>query len=150
MARFSGAALRAARERHGLTRQEIAAALGVAATHRIRIWGDEAEQPRPAMIPRLAALLDLPPVTLLSGVSDPPCPSALRLAAALSRSDVVAASATLTTMTYGRLDTRAGARRSPPTSVLEELASILQVPPAAVAVTIGWAREIATASRGTA
>jgi transcriptional regulator with XRE-family HTH domain len=150
VARFSGAVLRVARERRGLTRHEVAAALGVAAADRIRIWEEEAEQPRPAMIPRLAALLDLAPVELLSEVGDPPCLSALRLAAGLSRSDVVEATATLTKMTYVRLDAGSGARRLPPNSVLEELASILGVEPAAVAAGIDQARAIASAARGPA
>lgn len=145
VARLSGAALRAARRQRGLTRREIATALGVPSPDRIRIWEEEAEQPRPAMLPRLAHLLEVAPIELLTGVGDPPCLSALRLAAGLSRSDVVEASTTLTKMTYLRLDAGSGARRLPPDSVLEEIATILGVPPPAVAAGINQSRQL---SRG--
>lgn len=148
VARLRGAALRAARERRGLTRREVATALGVPSADRVRIWEEEAEQPRPAMIPRLAELLEVTPIALLTGVGDPPCLSALRLAAGLSRSDVVEASATLTKMTYLRLDGGSGARRLPPDSVLAELATILDVSPAAVAAGIHQARALTAPSIG--
>lgn len=144
VARFDGVALRTARDHAHLTRGQVAAALAVASPDRVRIWEEGIEQPQPATIPRLAELLDVSPLLLLTGVGEPPCLSALRLAAGLSRTDVVAAATTLTHMTYVRLDSGRGPRRPPQEAVLSELAAILGVSRAAAADAISQARTQAT------
>ena len=141
VARFSGPAFQRAREAAGLTRAQVAARLDVAAADPVRIWETGVEQPRPALIPRLAALVDVAALDLLEGAGDPPSLSALRLMAGLSRADVVAAATTLTKMTYVRLDAGVGARRLPPPAVVAELADVLGVSPGAVVDGIVSARD---------
>ena len=95
VARFNGAAFKAAREQAGLTRAHVADAHALASADRVRIWEEQVEQPKAAMVPKLAGLVGLDPPTLpTGGVGQPPCLSALRLAAGLSRSEMVAAAAT--------------------------------------------------------
>lgn len=150
VARFSGPALVVARERRGLTRREVAQALRLPVVDRIRIWEDGVEQPRPAMIPQLARILSAPsavvsPLDLLTGVGDPPCLSALRLAAGLTAADVVKASQTLTKMTYLRLDAGNGPRRDPPDALVQELAAVLGVDAPSVVSAIRQARVLTRA-----
>lgn len=147
VARFNGPALAAARERRGLTRRDVAQALSLPVVDRIRIWEDGVEQPRPAMIPQLAKILSSPgavvsPLDLLTGVGEPPCLSALRLAAGLTAADVVEASQTLTKMTYLRLDSGNGPRRDPPDALVEELVTVLGVEASSVVSAIRQARAL--------
>lgn len=142
MARFDGGRFAAARQAAGLSRRDVADRLGVSQPDRIRIWEEGLEEPRPPMIPRLAGLVAMDSMSLLSGTGEPPSLAALRLAAGLSRADVVAAATTLTTMTYHRLDTGTGARRLPDPATIAELAQILGCSPSAVADGIAQARKL--------
>ena len=140
VARFAGEAFRRARETARLTRGDLAASLCLSSVDRVRIWEDELEAPRPAMIPEIARVLATPPPKLLRDVGDPPSLSALRLEAGLTGAEVVRRASTLTTMTYHRLDTGRGPQRPPDPAVVAELAAILGVPDEAVAAGIAQAQ----------
>ena len=57
--------LRRARERAGLTQHELARRVGVAGGERVSMWERGAAQPRPELLPPLAAALGLAPADLL-------------------------------------------------------------------------------------
>ncbi|HEX7536489.1 MAG TPA: helix-turn-helix transcriptional regulator [Dermatophilaceae bacterium] len=62
---FDQEALRRARERAGLTQHELARRVGVAGGERVSMWERGASQPRPELLPPLAAALGLTPADLL-------------------------------------------------------------------------------------
>ena len=84
------AALRAARERAGLTQHQLARLVGVAGGERISRWELGASEPRPDIVVRLAKALDLPALQLLEIVDEVPDLRALRFAAGLSAVEVAA------------------------------------------------------------
>ena len=84
------AALRAARERAGLTQHQLARLVGVAGGERISRWELGASGPRPDIVVRLAKALDLPALQLLEIVDEVPDLRALRFAAGLSAVEVAA------------------------------------------------------------
>ena len=57
--------LRRARERAGMTQHELARRVGVAGGERVSMWERGAAQPRPELLPPLAAALGLAPADLL-------------------------------------------------------------------------------------
>lgn len=84
------AALRAARERAGLTQHQLARLVGVAGGERISRWELGASEPRPDIVVRLAKALDLPALQLLEILDEVPDLRALRFAAGLSAVEVAA------------------------------------------------------------
>ena len=62
---FDQEALRRARERAGLPQHELARRVGVAGGERVSMWERGASQPRPELLPPLAAALGLTPADLL-------------------------------------------------------------------------------------
>ena len=84
------AALRAARERAGLTQHQLARLVGVAGGESISRWELGASEPRPDIVVRLAKALDLPALQLLEIVDEVPDLRALRFAAGLSAVEVAA------------------------------------------------------------
>jgi transcriptional regulator with XRE-family HTH domain len=126
------AALRAARERAGLTQHQLARLIGVAGGERVSRWELGTSEPRPDILVRLAKALDLPAVQLLDLGDDVPDLRALRLAAGLSAADV-AARAHVSKPTYQRWE--AGRwERLPSRQNIQGLARALRVS-ARVAVT---------------
>lgn len=97
-----GDRLRAAREAAGLSRDDLAVALGLSSPSRIRLWESGAEHPRPRFVPRLAAVLRIEPLQLLDvDPSDPPL-IGLRLAAGRATNEM--STQGMSVMTYMRLD----------------------------------------------
>jgi len=81
-------ALRAARERAGLTQHQLARLIGVAGGERVSRWELGTSEPRPDLLVRLAKALDLPALQLLDIVDEAPDLRALRFAAGLSAVEV--------------------------------------------------------------
>ncbi|CAN7508733.1 helix-turn-helix transcriptional regulator [Knoellia sp. LjRoot47] len=118
-------ALRHARVRAGFTQHELARLVGVAGGERVSRWERGASAPRPEVLHRIAAAVDVPVEDLLVPVQGAPDLRRLRLLAGLSARQV-AEQAHLSLPTYarweaGRID------RMPPTAALEGLAAALSV-----------------------
>lgn len=95
------AALRAARERAGLTQHQLARLVGVAGGERVSRWELGISEPRPDILVRLAKALELPALRLLEVVDDVPDLRALRFAAGLSAAEA-ATRAHVSKATYQR------------------------------------------------
>lgn len=80
----SPAAIRAAREKAGLTQHQLARLVGVAGGERVSRWELGTSEPRPDILVRLAKTLGLTPHELLDVDPGTPDLRALRLAAGLS------------------------------------------------------------------
>ena len=124
-----GDRLRAAREAAGLSRDDLAVALGLSSPSRIRLWESGAEHPRPRFVPRLAVTLGVEPLELLDVDPDDPPLIALRLAVGRATNEMSAPG--MSVMTYVRLeDGRAGA--DPSDGVIAAIASELHIDDAQV------------------
>jgi transcriptional regulator with XRE-family HTH domain len=118
------AALRAARERAGLTQHQLARLVGVAGGERVSRWELGTSEPRPDLLVRLAKALRIRSLDLLkveAGVDL----RALRFAAGLSV-DEVADAALVSKRTYMRWETGRWKRR-PGRTQTDRLASALRV-----------------------
>ncbi|CCH75936.1 Helix-turn-helix domain protein [Nostocoides japonicum T1-X7] len=118
-------ALRHARVRVGLTQHELARLIGVAGGERVSRWERGASAPRPEVLHRIAAAVDIPVDELLVPAQGGPDLRRLRVLAGLSARQV-AEQAHLSLPTYarweaGRID------RIPPTAAIEGLAAALSV-----------------------
>lgn len=118
------AALRAARERAGLTQHQLARLVGVAGGERVSRWELGTSEPRPEILARLAKVLDVTALDLLD-VAEGADLRALRFAAGLSPSDV-AATAHLSERTYVRWESGRWTRLPDPVQV-GALAAALKV-----------------------
>lgn len=92
-------ALRAARERAGLTQHELARVVGAAGGERISRWELGTSAPRPDFLVKLAKALDMPTVRLIRLDGDVPDLKALRLQAGLTV-PAMAAAANVAVPTY--------------------------------------------------
>lgn len=125
------AALRAARERAGLTQHELARLVDVAGGERVSRWERGSSVPKPDILLRLAEVLGLRPPELLAtretGAADL---RTLRIAAGLSAAEIAAA-VHISRRTYVRWE---GGRwaRLPSEQYLRALASLLRASPADV------------------
>jgi transcriptional regulator with XRE-family HTH domain len=118
------AALRAARERAGLTQHQLARLVGVAGGERVSRWELGSSEPRPEILASLAKVLDVPALDLLD-VAEGADLRALRFAAGLSPRDV-AATAHLSERTYVRWESGRGTRL-PDSAQVAALAKALKV-----------------------
>lgn len=80
----SPAALRAARERAGLTQHQLARRVGVAGGERVSRWELGTSGPQPELLARVAKVLKMPAIALLDVDEERPDLHALRYAAGLS------------------------------------------------------------------
>lgn len=135
-------ALRAARERLGLTQHQLARLVGVAGGERISRWELGLDEPRPDSLARLARALNAQVVELL-GV-DPECRDlrALRYCAGLSAGEVAAA-AHISARSYARWESGSWVR-PPSAETLRAIARKLDVPMG----TVRDALELARATEG--
>ena len=117
-------ALRAARERAGLTQHELARLVGVAGGERISRWELGTSEPRPDILVRLAKVLKTPPLELLH-VETGSDLRGLRFAAGLSV-DEVAANAHMSKRTYIRWESGKW-KRLPSPGQIDSLADALKV-----------------------
>ncbi len=124
-------ALRAARQRAGLTQSELARRIGVAGGERVSRWELGASQPRPDLLVKLAEVLELRPRELVSPESAIPDLRALRLAAGLDAYEVVAA-IHMSLPTYRKWE-QGRWSRLPTRAVLDALARVFAVSTAEVA-----------------
>lgn len=97
----SPAAIRAAREKAGLTQHQLARLVGVAGGERVSRWELGTSEPRPDILVRLAKTLGLAPHDLLDADSGALDLRAQRFAAGLSATDA-AARAHVAKATYER------------------------------------------------
>jgi len=89
---IDGDALRSARERAGLSQNDLARRLGLAGGGRISRWERGEARPRsPHLLHELADVLQIPPATLLVPSKDGPTLRWLRFAAGLSVAELAAA-----------------------------------------------------------
>lgn len=121
-------AIRAARERLGLTQHRLARLVGVAGGERISRWELGLDEPRPDLLVRLATVLELPPADLLVGARRDL--RKLRYCAGLS-SPELAAAVHVSTRSYVRWESGAWVR-PPSAEILRALARALNVPVGAV------------------
>jgi transcriptional regulator with XRE-family HTH domain len=117
-------ALRAARERLGLTQHQLARLVGVAGGERISRWELGLDEPRPDLLVRLARVLDSPPADLLNGARHDL--RGLRYCAGLSSTELAAA-VHVSTRTYARWESGSWVR-SPSAENLQAIARRLNVP----------------------
>jgi transcriptional regulator with XRE-family HTH domain len=138
------AALRAARERAGLTQHQLARLVGVAGGERVSRWELGTSEPRPAILVRLAKVLKLSPMELLDVEAGADL-RALRFAVGLSP-DEVAAAALVSKRTYVRLE---GGRwtRLPDQAQIASLAAVLKVPEPALRDALVRTRDARVGSR---
>ena len=118
-------ALRAARERAGMTQHELARLVGVAGGERISRWELGASEPRPDLLAKLAEVLHIRPRQLVRFDGEAPDLRALRLTAGLLASEVARA-AHLSPPTYMRWEEGRG-ERLPATTTISALARALNV-----------------------
>jgi transcriptional regulator with XRE-family HTH domain len=127
-----------ARQRSGMSREDLARALELSSPARIRVWETGVERPRPRFVPRLASVLGLDPLDLLDvDAGDPPL-AALRVAAGRATNEMGAPGVSV--MTYVRLeDGRPGG--DPSHAVVTAIADVLGVEPARVEAAIRRSRK---------
>lgn len=135
-------ALRAARERAGLTQHQLARLVGVAGGERISRWELGTSEPRPDILVRLAKTLDLPAVELLDLAGEFPDLRALRFAAGLSAAEV-AARVHVATVTYQRWEAGRWERLPDNEDCLRRLARALGVRASVVRAALEQARTLA-------
>lgn len=132
------AALRAARERAGLTQHDLAYQVGVAGGERVSRWERGASEPRPEILHRIAAVLGVQPAELLLPVWRRPDLRRLRVLAGLSARQV-AEQAHVSLPTYARWEA-GNFERLPSSASLQALASALNVSVEAVTVAVASSR----------
>lgn len=119
-------ALRAARERLGLTQHQLARLVGVAGGERISRWELGLDEPRPDSIARLARVLDAPVIELLDVDPERRDLKVLRYCAGLAVGDVAAA-AHISVRSYERWESGSW-MRPPSADSLRAMARVLGVP----------------------
>lgn len=124
------AALRAARQKAGLTQHQVARRLDVAGGEAVARWERGASEPKPATLRRLADVLGVAAGDLLQRDGDKVDLRYLRLAAGLD-SSAVAAEMHVTMNTYLRWE-RGAWTQMPGESVINGLARSFHVAPATV------------------
>lgn len=131
-------ALRDARVKAGLTQHELARLIGVAGGERVSRWERGASAPRPDVLHRIAAVVNVSVGDLLVPGQGRPDLRRLRVLAGLSARQVADATH-LSLPTYARWE--AGSlSRMPPPATLEALAAILGVGRADVASALSAGR----------
>ncbi len=139
--RVDPSALRAARERMGLTQHELARRVGAAGGERISRWELGTSEPRPSFLLQLASVLDLDPGELLALEGEVPDLRALRFEAGCSVPEV-AVSVRVSKAAYQRWE--AGQwRRLPGGSTLAALAATFDVSASNVSAAFDEARRLA-------
>ena len=118
-------ALRAARERLGLTQHQLARLVGVAGGERISRWELGLDEPRPDSLARLAGVLKTAVVELLDVDSEHRDLRALRYCAGLSAAEVARATH-ISTRSYARWESGCWARPPSPDN-LRAIARTLNV-----------------------
>jgi len=108
-----------------LSQEELALRIGASSKQRIWQWERGAEQPRPHFVPILAEALNVPPMELLDCDRTAPTLSALRIAAGMTRDEVLSR-AMIARMTYNRLDQGVGTHPPGP-SIVRAIARVLKV-----------------------
>jgi transcriptional regulator with XRE-family HTH domain len=120
-------ALRAARERLGLTQHQLARLVGVAGGERISRWELGLDEPRPDLLARLAHVLDTPAAALLDVDADRLDLRGLRYCAGLAVTQLAAA-VHVSARSYVRWETGAWVR-PPSERNVRALARALNVRP---------------------
>lgn len=123
-------ALRAARERLGLTQHQLARQVGVAGGERISRWELGLDEPRPHLLARLARILNTPALDLLDVDDAHRDLKALRYCAGLSVTDL-AATVHVSARSYTRWESGTWVR-PPSEHNLRAIARALNVHPATV------------------
>lgn len=131
-------ALRVARERAGLTQHELARLIGVAGGERVSRWERGASEPRPEVLRRIAAALNVQTRNLLTSAQGDVDLRRLRVLAGLTARQVAERSH-MSLPTYARWES-GQTMLSPSESSLDSLAEILGVGPADVAAALTSAR----------
>jgi transcriptional regulator with XRE-family HTH domain len=140
----SPAAIRAAREKAGLTQHQLARLVGVAGGERVSRWELGTSEPRPDILVRLAQTLGLPVLALLDVDDESPDLRALRFGAGLSAAEA-AVRAHVAKPTYERWE--AGRwKRLPSRENLRSLARGLSVTVSATVAALEQARAQRTQS----
>ena len=132
--------LRAARLRKELTQHQLARLIGVAGGERISRWELGTSAPRPELLIRLAAVLDIRPVDILTPHPGPPDLRRIRVLAGLSAQEL-ARQAHVSVANVQRWET-GRIERIPPRSILERLASVLAVQPSDVEEALQHSRDL--------
>jgi transcriptional regulator with XRE-family HTH domain len=133
-------ALRAAREKAGLTQHELARLVGAAGGERVSRWELGTSVPRPDFLVKLARALDVPALRLIRLDGEGPDLRALRLQAGLTVPELVGRT-NLSAPTYYSWE-QGRWTRLPSVATLETLARALQVPAHAVAAAFNEAQRL--------
>lgn len=133
-------ALRAARERAGLTQHELARLVGAAGGERVSRWELGTAEPRPDFVRKLARVLHLTPVDLVRYEGDVPDLRALRVRAGLTVAQLVKRT-NLSMPTYIRWESGVWTRL-PEAPVLTTLAAALEESKTAVVTAFEESRRL--------
>jgi transcriptional regulator with XRE-family HTH domain len=129
-------ALRAAREKAGLTRHELAREVGVVGGERVSLWERGRSRPRsPRLLHAVVAAVGVPARSLLVQPPDGPSLRWFRFAAGLSV-DQVADAAHVSVASLKRWEAQ-GSRRALPPATVERLAGVLGVRPGDISAAMG-------------
>jgi transcriptional regulator with XRE-family HTH domain len=93
---------------------------------RVGLWERGEARPQPRLIPLLAQALQIDPLALLAGTSDPPDLTRLRVAAGLSLEDM-AARVGIPVSSYHRLERRGAPQDGLEPETVQALAAVLGV-----------------------
>lgn len=119
-------ALRAAREKAGLTQHELARLVGAAGGERVSRWELGMSEPRPDFLVKVARILHIPALRLIHVEGEIPDLRALRLQAGLTVPEL-AARTNLSVPTYFRWEAGRWTRLPSP-AILETLARAFEEP----------------------
>jgi transcriptional regulator with XRE-family HTH domain len=132
---IDGVALRAAREKAGLTQHELARVVGVVGGERVAMWERGRSRPRsPRILHAVAAAVGVPARSLLVPPEDGPTLRWLRFAAGLGV-DQVADAARVSISSLKRWEAGSSRRALPPETV-QVLAAVLGVRPGEVSAAL--------------
>lgn len=139
-------ALRAAREKAGLTQHELARLVGAAGGERVSRWELGTSVPRPDFLVKLARALDIPALRLIHLDGEVPDLRALRLQAGLTVPELVART-NLSAPTYYSWE-QGRWTRLPVPSTLEALGRVLDEPADVVAAAFNEAQRLRRRRQG--
>ena len=125
---FRGDVLARARLTAGLSQRALAAAINIADEDRVGFWERGEARPQARVVPMLAAVLNLDPQALLSGRSDQPDLTRLRVACGLNLKDMAARTG-LPITSYHRLERRGAPQGGLDTDTAKAIADALNIPP---------------------
>ncbi|MGH8960060.1 MAG: helix-turn-helix domain-containing protein [Jatrophihabitantaceae bacterium] len=124
---FRGDVLASARHAAGLSQRALASAIHLVDEDRVGLWERGAARPHARLIPLIARHLHVEPLTLVTGPTDAPDLTRLRVAAGLSLQEM-ASRAGLPLSSYHRLEKRGAPQGGLQRDIARAIATAVGVP----------------------